>query len=330
MDLLEFPVRRYQFTLVAFLLLIVMGWFAFSSVPREEDPFFKIPGFFISAIYPGADPKDLERLVVKPIEDRLAELDDVKQIETTINDGVAVVAIEFLAKADADKKYDEVTREVNALQPELPSDIAKLEIRKLSPGLVNIVELALVSDDATYRELEDYARELKDTLKTVDGIRTAETWAYPRRELRVEVDLKRMAELGVTPGRVIQAVQSENASIPAGAVDLGARSFSLKTSGNYTSLDEVRDTVVASVNGRIVRVRDLANVSWESQPWSYVGRFNGKRAVFVTANQKEGYNILQVRERLNQALDRFDATLPKRIHMERGFDQSRNVGNRLS
>jgi multidrug efflux pump subunit AcrB len=59
MGLLEFPVRRYQFTLVAFLLLIVMGWFAFASVPREEDPFFKIPGFFISTIYPGADPKDL-------------------------------------------------------------------------------------------------------------------------------------------------------------------------------------------------------------------------------------------------------------------------------
>ncbi|HEU4601838.1 MAG TPA: efflux RND transporter permease subunit [Steroidobacteraceae bacterium] len=330
MGLLEFPVRRYQFTLVAFLLLIVMGWFAFTSVPREEDPFFKIPGFFISTIYPGADPKDLERLVVKPIEDRLAELDDVKQIETTINDGVAVIAIEFLAKADADKKYDEVTREVNALRPELPSDIAKLEIRKLSPGLVNIVELALVSEDATYRELEDYARDLKDTLKTVDGIRTSETWAYPRRELRVEVDLKRMAELGITPGQVIQAVQSENANIPAGAIDLGARSFSLKTSGNYTSLDQVRDTVVASANGRIVRVRDVAQVDWKSQPWSYVGRYNGKRAVFVTANQKEGYNILKVRERVNQALDRYEASLPKRIHMERGFDQSRNVGNRLS
>jgi len=203
MRLLEFPVRRYQFTLVAFLCLIVMGWFAFASVPREEDPFFKIPGFFITTIYPGADPKDLERLVVKPIEDRLAELDDVKTIETTINDGMSFIAIEFLASADPDKKYDEVTREINALRPELPADIAALEIRKISPGLVNIVQLALVSDDAPYRELEDYARDLKDTLKTVDGVRTAETWAFPKRELRVEVDLKRMAELGLSPSQVI-------------------------------------------------------------------------------------------------------------------------------
>src|SRR5690606_12499330 len=148
MRLLEFPVRRYQFTLVAFLCLIVMGWFAFASVPREEDPFFKIPAFFITTIYPGADPKDLERLVVKPIEDRLAELDDVKTIETSITDGLAFVTIEFLASADADKKYDEVTREVNALRPELPQDISSLEVRKISPGLVNIVQLALVSENA--------------------------------------------------------------------------------------------------------------------------------------------------------------------------------------
>src|SRR5512138_2379815 len=137
MSLLEFPIRRYPFTLIVFLCLAVLGWFAFASIAREEDPYFKIPAFFITAIYPGADPKDLERLVAKPIEDRIAELDDVKKIETTVVDGVASINIEFQAYADADKKNDEVTREVNALRPSLPADIAELEIRKWSPGLVN-------------------------------------------------------------------------------------------------------------------------------------------------------------------------------------------------
>jgi len=330
MSLLDFPIRRYPFTLVVFLCLAVLGWFAFTSIPREEDPYFKIPGFFITTIYPGADPKDLERLVVKPIEDRLAELDSVKKMETTINDGVAVIALEFEADADADKKYDEVTREVNALRPELPQDIAQLEVRKVAPSLVNIVEIALVSEDAPYRELEDRARELKDALKTVDGIRTAETWAYPKRELRVEVDLKRMAELGITPGQVVQALQSENANIPAGFIDMGPRSFSLKTSGAYASLDEVRDTVIASVGGRSVRVRDVARVNWDTQQWSYVARFSGKRAVIVSANQKDGYNILKVNERLKETIARFQQGLPKRIKLEVGFDQSNNVSNRLS
>jgi len=330
MSLLEFPIRRYPFTLVVFVCLAVLGWFAFTSIPREEDPYFKIPAFFITTIFPGADPKDLERLVAKPIEDRLAELDDVHKMETTILDGVAVIALEFEADADPDKKYDEVTREVNALRPELPPDIQQIEIRKISPGLVNIVELALVSDDAPYRELEDHARDLKDTLKTVNGIRTAESWAYPERELRVEVDLKRMAELGITPSRVIDALQSENANIPAGPIDLGPRSFSLKTSGAYTSLDEVRDTVVAAVDRRPVRVRDIARVSWDTQPWSHIARFNGKRAVIVTANQKDGFNILAVSKRVDEAIERFESGLPKRVKLERGFDQSRNVSSRLA
>lgn len=330
MSLLEFPIRRYPFTLVLFLCLVVLGWFAFSAVPREEDPYLKFSGFIITAVNPGADPKDLERLVAKPLEDKLAELDDVYKIDTEITDGTAIVAIEFTARTDPDKKYDEVTREVNALRPDLPPEISRLEVRKLSPGLVNILQLALVSEDASYRELEDYARELKDVLKAVDGVRTAEAWAYPARELRVAIDLKRMSELGVRPSQVTQALQSENANVPGGFLDIGARSFSLKTSGSYSSPEQVKETVVAAAGGRIVRVRDVADVSWQSQPLSYIGRFNGKRAVFVTANQKEGYNILEVNQRIETALQHFEKDLPKRIRLERGFEQSRNVSSRLS
>src|SRR5688572_13097837 len=329
MSFLEFPIRRYQFTMVAFLCLVALGFYAFKNVPREEDPYFKIPGFTIAAIYPGADPKDLERLVAKPIEDRLAALDDVLKMETSIRDGVSFTAIEFLASTDADKKYDEVTRELNALRPEFPPE-TQFIVRKFSPGLVNTVQIALVSDEAPYRELEDYARELKDRLKTVDGVRTAESWAYPERELRIAVDLKRMSELNIVPAQVINAVQSENANIPAGFLDLGARSFSLKTSGSYASLDQVSDTVVASVEGRIVRIRDVAEVSWSTAAYSYTGRYKGKRAVFVTANQKDGYNILDVRERVMATAGRFAEDLPKRIRLEVGFDQSKNVSHRLN
>src|SRR5499425_2296447 len=101
MTLLEFPIRRYPFTLVVFLCLVVLGWFAFTAVPREEDPYLKFSGFIITAVNPGADPKDLERLVAKPIEDRLAELDDVRKIETTVNDGLSFTYIEFNATTDA-------------------------------------------------------------------------------------------------------------------------------------------------------------------------------------------------------------------------------------
>jgi multidrug efflux pump subunit AcrB len=329
MQFLEFPIKRYPFTLIAFLGLVALGVYSFNSIARSEDPYFPIPAFVISAILPGGDPVEMERLVSKPIEDRLAELDDIKRIDSTSSDGLAVVIPEFIAGVDVERKYEEIVREVNALRPDLPAEIVKLEIRKVNPGLVNIVQMALVSADAPYAELEALARELKDSLKTLPGIRTAESWAIPERELRVAVDLKRLAELGLTPGQVVQAVQSDNANIPAGSIDVGPRSFALKTSGAYTSLDQVRATVVSASEGRTVRVRDIAEVSWDTAEQRYLGRFSGKRAVFVTANQKDGINIFDMQERIDAALDRFEAGLPARVKLERGFRQSENVGSRL-
>jgi len=329
-SILEFPIKRYQFTLVAFLCLVAMGIYAFISVPREEDPSFRISGFDIAAIMPGADPKDLERLVAKPLEDRLSELDDVRQLETVIADGVSFTIVEFEAYTDANKKYDEVLREVNALRPNLPAELRQISIRKFSPGLVNIVQYALVSTEAPYRELEDHARALKDVLKGVPGIRTSESWAYPPRELRIEVNMERLADLKLNAARVIQALDSENANIPAGIIDVGSRSFTVKSTGSYENLEQVRDTVVSSEGGRIVRVRDVAEVRWAEGQWGHVGRYNGQRAVFVTANMKEGQNILQVRKALGDAVARFESGLPKRVKLELGFDQSRNVESRLN
>ncbi|HYM33923.1 MAG TPA: efflux RND transporter permease subunit, partial [Steroidobacteraceae bacterium] len=91
MSLLEFPLKRYQFTIIAFVLLCAIGWTAFVSIPRQEDPYFPISAFAINIVMPGAEPQDMERLIAKPIEDRITELDDVKKIESSIGDGSAQV-----------------------------------------------------------------------------------------------------------------------------------------------------------------------------------------------------------------------------------------------
>ncbi len=330
MKLIEFPIRRYQFTLVAFLCVVALGLTSFLNLPREEDPYIKAPAFLVTGIYPGADPVDMEREFAKPIEDALTELDDVTRIETTIADGVAVVAVEFEADTDADRKFDEVTREVNALRPGLPASILSLEVKRAGPTQVNIVQLALVSDDAPYRELEEAARDLEDVLKGVDGVRGTDSWAYPQRELRVQLDPARMQRLGVTPQQVGEAIRATNSSVPAGVVDLGPRSFSVQTGGGYESIEELRATVVRVANGLPVRVGDVADVFWAEAQHTHIGRFNGERAVFVTATQKPGYNILDVQERLDAALDDFEKVLPARIRLERGFAQSRNVSARLA
>jgi multidrug efflux pump subunit AcrB len=330
MSLWAFSVRRWQFTLVVFALLIATGIWALGAIPRAEDPSLKFPGSLVVVNYPGADPEDVERLVVDPIEDALAELDDVKQLTSTAQDGLALIEIEFVYGSDPDRKYDEVIREVNVVRPSLPADVLSIEVRQFTPGTVNIVQFALVSTSADWRELRKQAENLEELIETVPGLRRAETWAYPQPEVRVAIDLERLAAAGVTLGQVITAVQGENASIPGGAVDVGLRRYNLKTSGSYESLAEIGDTVVGAHAGRVVHLRDLAEVSWSAEEERYIGRFNGTRAVFVTASMKDNENVFDVRDAIYARLPQFEAGLPSHMRLERGFDQSANVDRRLS
>ncbi len=330
MSLWSFSVRRWQFTLVVFALLIATGIWALSAIPRAEDPSLRFPGSLVIVQYPGADPQDIERLVVDPLEDALSELEDIKRLNSTALDGLALIEIEFTYGSDPDRKYDEVVRETNVVRPSLPADVFSLEIRQFTPGTVNIVQFALVSETADWRELAKLAGNLEELIETAPGVRRAETWAHPEPEVRVAIDLERLASARVTLGQVVAAIQGENASIPGGAVDVGLRRYNLKTSGSYESLEEIGNTVVAARGDAVVRLRDLAEVSWSAEEERYVGRFNGQRAVFVTASMKDNLNVFDVRDAIYARLPQFEAALPDHVRLERGFDQSQNVHRRLS
>ncbi len=329
MRLWAFSVHRWQFTLVVFALLIALGAYAFSAIPRQEDPSFPIPVTSVIVIFPGADPADVERLAVRPIEDAIAELDDVNDIRSTSEDGLGVIRVEFDWSQDPDKKYDEVVREVNALRASLPPEVRDVILRKTNPALVNIVQYALVSETADPRELKNAAEDLEEAIETVPGIRRADRWALPEPEVRVALDLPRMTRSGLDLSRVIDAVEGEGASIPGGAVDVGERRYNLKTTGDYESLDEIADTVIASTPSGLLRLRDVADVRWSTEEQLYLGRYNGRRAAFVTANMKEGENIFDVQEALDARVANFRKDLPADIELVLGFKQAANVSTRL-
>jgi multidrug efflux pump subunit AcrB len=326
----QFFVDRYQLTIVLFLMLAVMGWASWASIPKAEDPAIPIPTYIVVAVYPGAQPADVEQLVVDPIEEAMGELDAIDQIRSDVEDGLAVMRIEFEPEEDADEKYGEVVREINALRADLPADLYSLDVRKVSASEVNIAQIALVSETMPYHELEQRAERLEERLESVPGVKSAEAWAFPEREVGVRLDLGRLAQLGIAPGQVLQAIGSDNANVPGGTVDAGSRRFNVKTSGEYASLDEVRNTVVRAAGGNVTFLRDVAQVDWSYGDPTHVARFNGRRAVFVTANQLPDATISTVRDGIWKELDAFQRTLPPTVKLERGFDQSRNVDERLS
>ncbi|HEY3220993.1 MAG TPA: efflux RND transporter permease subunit [Gemmatimonadales bacterium] len=329
MKLTEFSVKNWQFTVVLFVMLAALGLTSLLTISRGEDPPIDFPTFTIVAVYPGASAGDLERLVVKQLEDTLHGLDDVRSISSNIRPGVARVQVEFEANEDADKKYDDVVREVNALRTGLPPEVARLDIYKASTLDVNIVQVALVSPLASYATLDSLGEALEDRLTALPGVRNAERWGAPERQVDVDLDLGRLAALRLPVGQVLGAIGGESADIPGGSVDVGRRSFSVRSSGSYETLDQIRGTVVRGGSGRLVHVGDVARVSWGSADSTYRARFNGRRAVFITATQRAGTTVGAVRDHIYEGLDQFEQTLPPGVALHRGFDQAANVSHRL-
>jgi multidrug efflux pump subunit AcrB len=328
MKLTAFAVKHWQFTVILFTMLAALGLTSLATIPQGEDPPIDFPTFTVVAVYPGANPSDLERLVVKQIEDTLHRLDDVKNITSRIRSGVARIEIEFDPNQDADKKYDDVVREVNALRPELP-DLVQLTIYKASTLDVNIVQVALVSDLAPYRLLDSLAEQLEDRLSALPGVRAAERWGAPQRQVDVALDLGRLAQFGLPVGQVLGAIGGESVDIPGGDADDGPKSFSVRSSGGYETLAQVRGTVVRGGNGRLVRVGDVAQVAWGYGDSTYRARFNGRRVLFVTATQRTGTTVRAVRNEIYAELDRFQRELPHGVVLARGFDQAANVSHQL-
>jgi multidrug efflux pump subunit AcrB len=329
MNISEFSVKRFQFTIVVFLMLSALGISSLLSIPKAEDPSFPATRFAMISVLPGATPVDMERLVVDPIERHLKGLDDVKSLKTKIEDSIAVTEIEFLATVDADRKNDEVMREAGVLRAELPKELARLEVKQFKPSKVNIREFALVSDTMPYGALDALTRGVKTRFEAVPGIRTVEVSGLPKRELRIELDLERMAALGIQPGEVIAAVGSDAVNIPAGTLEAGTRRLSVRSSGDYGSVEEVRNTVIRSAEGRNVHVGDIATTQLTEVEASQFARFDGERAVLIAVNQKEEQNIFDTAARVESELDKLQQELPPSVVLRRGFDQSKNVSHRL-
>jgi multidrug efflux pump subunit AcrB len=306
-----------------------LGITSWLAIPRAEDPDFPVPIFTTVAVYPGASPEDMEQLVTEPLEKQLKSLTEVKKLESTSSDGLSVIKIEFDSESDAERKYDQVIREVNALRPALPSALQRLEVQRNENSDLTVFQVALVAPQAPYAQVDDLAKRVADALERVPGVKKAERWAAPPREMQVTLDLGRMARLGLTPGQVLNALGSDNAQIPGGSVDAGTRRYNIATTGRYKSAEDVQRTVIAGANGSVVRVQDVATVAWGDGDAVHMGRWNGERAMWVTVAVQKGENVSAVKTDVWAALDALEKGLPKGITLARGFDQSENVDNRL-
>ncbi len=329
MSLIRYPIKNYQFTLIMVLMIMVVAVSSIMTMPRAEDPDMKGVTFPVLVVHPGTSPKDMEQLVVKPLEARFYALDNIKKIETTINNSVAFFFVEFEYGQDYDNKYQELVRELNAGRSELPDNIYSMEVLKIDPTNVSVVQMALISESASESTMKKFADELKQDLEKIKALKEVEISGLPDQQIKIDLTQAKLAELGITMDRIIQSVQSENQNIPAGSVNAGSQSFSVKSSGNYQSIDDIKNTIIASSEGKNILLKDVATVYPAFGTNTHITRLNGFKSILINAAQKEGMNISDTQKEYLKVIDEFKAGLPENIDLVLNFDQAQNVNKRL-
>ena len=330
MRITDFAVKNYPFTLIVFLLISVIGAFTVINMPRAEDPELNAPIFPVTIIYPGTSPVDIEELVIKPMEKALYGLENIRRLKSIIGDGYAVIRVEFKYGVDVNEKYQELVRELASLKGKLPSDMDLPTVEKVSPSNVNVIQTALISETATWKQLKMEADKLAEALEKIPALKNIEIAGLPEEQIQISLDFERMARLGVSQQAVINNLQSELANIPSGSIDVGNRYFNVKSSGNFREVEEIKNTLVYSANNRNVQLRDIANVSMTFAERDHITRLNGHRGIFVVAAQKSKENIAATQLAYQPILEKFKKSLPSNIDMIHHFDQAEVVQKRLS
>jgi multidrug efflux pump subunit AcrB len=330
MKIANYAVKNYQFTLTMFLMVVVVGIVTIMTMPRAEDPDMNAPQFPIIAVYPGTSPDDMEELVVKPVEKRLYELENVRKINTTISDGLAVFAVYYKYGVVVDEKYSEIVRELNSIKSELPKEVIKLEAQKATPSGTNVLQMALISNNASLDQLKNTAERLQEDLEKVTSLKKVTISGLPESQVKIDLNIEKMAQMQVSPDRVLQAIQSEIANIPGGSIVENTKSYNILTSGNYQNIEEIKNTIVFSYQGKNVLLMDVANVYFDYAPENHITRLNQNRCLFISAAQKSGENIAKTQAAYEPVIAQFKKTLPKNIDLVVNFDQAENVNTRLS
>lgn len=329
MSITNFSVKNYQFTLVLFIMVAVVGVVTLFTMPRAEDPQINPPTYPIIVVYPGTSPKDMEELVVKPIEKKIYELENVDKIVTSIEDGLAVIRVDFKYGVNVDTKYQDVIREVNSLRNDLPKDIFSIEIKKIDPSDVNILQVALISENASNKTLRDNADNLVDELEKVTDLKKIKISGVPEDIVRVDVQMDKLAQFKIPLNVILGSIQSEDANIPGGSINAGTKTFNVKTSGKFSNIEDIANTIIYNANGKIIKLKDVATIGFKNETEKHITRINGHRCVLVNAAQKVGANISNTQKQFIPIIANFEKTLPNNIKLIKSFDQADNVSQRL-
>lgn len=298
-------------------LVVLFGIFSYNQMPREAMPEIVVPYIFVQTVYPGNSPVDIENLCTRPIEKELKGLKGVKKVSSASYQDVSTIFVEFntnvsIKQALQDTK-DRVDKAKSELPDDLPNDPYVTDFDLSEFPIMNIN----VSGEYSMRELKKFAEDMQDEFESYREISEANIRGVEEREIQIDVDPYKLDAVDLSFEDVALAIQLENITMGAGQFTADQIRRTIRTEANYTSMDQIRNTIIKVNNGKPVYIRDIATVTDGYEEQKTIARLDDKPVVTLSITKKSGENILSASENVINGIEKMkeEGRIPKNLEV---------------
>jgi len=321
----KFALKNPVSVIVLAVILFIAGLMSFTGMRRESFPEIKIPYIFVTTVYPGANPPEIENLITQKIEDKLDGIDGVKQMTSSSNESYSNIFLEFDPSVKVEDALRRVKDKVDQAKGDLPADAEDPITQELNFSTIPIVNISLYADYDIER-LENIAENLKEKMAKISGVLEAKVIGKQEKEIAIDVDPALLNQYGLTLHDISQAISTQHTNIPGGTIKASGFRFSIKITGELKDVEQFGECIVRSINDKMIRVKDIAKISFSyTRDRQSISRTNGKPSLTLTVAKRTGEDIVKIVEEAKKILSEDQKQWPEGTHYEITFDMSKSI-----
>ncbi len=331
--IVDWAASRARMVLAFILLSLIAGGFSYWTLPKEGEPDIEIPALIISLPFQGISAEDSEKLLIKPMETELGDLDGLKKMTGTAVDGYANMVLEFEFGWDKTQIIADVRDRMNKAEANFPAGADTYSIEEFNFSEFPILIVSL-SGQVPERTLLQISNNLQDRLEGLEPVLSASLAGHRDEMVEVTIDPLKLEAYNVTAGELINVVVNNNQLIPAGSVDTPTSNYTVKIPSSFEETVDVYNLPVKTNGDRVVTLGDIADIRLTFEDRAGTARFNGETTVALQVVKRKGFNLIDtaslVREEVEKEIALWPEALDTAVDVKASNDQSRVVGSMVS
>jgi HAE1 family hydrophobic/amphiphilic exporter-1 len=327
----DLAIRRPVLTIVSMVALVVFGLVSFVLLQTDEFPDVAVPIVVVATPYPGASPDNVEREIVEPMEEAISGISGVTRVTSNALDGFASIVVEFDYDRDLQEASQEIRDKLSEIRNDLPVEMEEPILTKVNPVDFPIISAAMSSDTLSVEQLSVLADPgITRRLRSLSGVGSVDVVGADIREMTVDLHPTALAAANVGIGEVVAALSTQNLAAPVGRLLGKHDERTIRLGGRVLTAEEFRTIVVATRNGRVVRLGDVADVHVGVEEPRTAASFGGKEAVGIDVKKSKGYSTTAVASAVLAELDAIRPTLPEGVELNIVRDSGTRVANSVA